>query len=750
MLLQYRILEKLGQGGMGVVYLAEDTRLGRKVALKMIRPGETGDAHRRQRLEQEARAAAMLVHPSIATVFALEDSPAGVFIVFEYVQGETLRSLVRSGGLDPDPLCDIAAGIVSALDAAHSAGIVHRDLKPENVMRTHSGGCKVLDFGLARIDSILEGDGTRSRLTSAGTVLGTISYMSPEQLEACEVDFRSDIFSFGTMLYELATGVHPFESGSHASTIAAVLKSEPPPVIAHSRVHPQELDRIIRKCLRKKREDRYQSTRDLLVDLRNLKSESRERQPLSVPAASVDDETSLFRSIRARVPSARRWWEINLLFAMAFLLAVPFGAWWVRNHATEFWQTGAMNVVFMATVVTVGFGFALRLIEAQTAVFAPADLPQRVRAFGPWLRIVTCANAILYGVMAPELTVARYPLLTPLLLLLAALTLAWAFVFEPLFERTAFPAPAAASSAEEQALRRGRGWWWTHHLMTMFATTPVVVTLFWQAHRASRDPLFVISIFVIFLHWSVRFSLVNAAIGNPTGLLATVRRARSWIQWTGWPIVILLAVDAGVLFFAGHYEILSALLAGLAMGGVACLAFLDPGVERAGFPELAQESAPAKLPRPLFAGQRYARIAVGHLPFALLLVAPVAIGRASLDEVMQGFSAQMTARQLGLAAYSLVMVIGGVALLANAVLILKEGLSAVRIFRRWFPAFLAIDLVATGAWIVVAFFGTEGRHTPAFVGIIVAATLFALPFVQLHMAKQWMTDTPEVAALPQQ
>src|ERR1051326_283054 len=323
MVLQYRILEKLGQGGMGVVYLAEDTRLGRRVAIKMLRPEETGDAHRRQRLEQEARAAANLSHPAIATVFALEESTAGTFIVFEYVPGETLRSLVEPGGLDSDMLLAIALDVASALDVAHSAGIVHRDLKPENGMRAPEGGCKVRDFGRARIDAALEDSLTQSRLTPAGTVLGTIGYMSPEQLEARPVDFRTDIFSFGAMLYELATGIHPFESGSKASTIAAVLKSDPPSLSARNPIHPPELDRIVRKCLRKQREDRYQSTRDLLVDLRNLKRESSEAG--ITPLEAGDDEDNLYRAALKRfLPTPRRWWDLHQLFALFVYLPIYF------------------------------------------------------------------------------------------------------------------------------------------------------------------------------------------------------------------------------------------------------------------------------------------------------------------------------------------------------------------------------------------------------------------------------------------
>jgi len=195
-----------------------------------------------------------------------------------------LRDTIVPGGISTEELLGIAADIADALAAAHAAGVVHRDLKPENVMRMPSGRCKVLDFGLARISAAPTSEGaTRSYLTSAGIVLGTVGYMAPEQLEGKPVDFRADIFAFGTLLYELATGVHPFHGSSSASTIVSIVKEEPRPLTERCRSHPGELDRIVRKCLRKNREERYQSTLDLLVDLRSLTlhPQSEHRNPLT-------------------------------------------------------------------------------------------------------------------------------------------------------------------------------------------------------------------------------------------------------------------------------------------------------------------------------------------------------------------------------------------------------------------------------------------------------------------------------------
>ena len=199
---QYTVTRKLGEGGMGVVYLAEDTRLGRLVAIKALTREFTGDDQRRRRLRREARAAAALSHPGIATVYALEEFDDNLYIVSEYVRGETLRSELANGPLPPGAVLNTAVEIARALTAAHEHDVVHRDLKPENVIRTQDGGIKILDFGLARFKGPQLGPGaSTTRLTEPGAVLGTPGYMSPEQIRGSEVDFRADIFSFGVFLF---------------------------------------------------------------------------------------------------------------------------------------------------------------------------------------------------------------------------------------------------------------------------------------------------------------------------------------------------------------------------------------------------------------------------------------------------------------------------------------------------------------------------------------------------------------------
>ena len=393
---RYRLLEKLGEGGMGVVWRAEDTRLGRQVALKFLPPEAAHDSTRRQRFEQEARAAAALSHPTIATVHELAESEGQTFIVFEYVPGKTLRSSVAPGGVPPTELLDIAADIADALAAAHAAGVVHRDLKPENVMRAPSGRCKVLDFGLARINAAPTSDGeTRSNLTSPGIAVGTVGYMAPEQLEAKPVDFRADIFSFGTLLYELATGIHPFQGGSAASTIAAILKDDPRPLTERNRLQPAELERIVHKCLRKRPEERYQSTADLVTDLRNLKHDSSERPPT---VAGAREEKS------RRDP---RFYQIAVARAIVLSMLLSAG-WYYTRDAEQLLVAAWANDDAIAIAGFVLTYSLLAVVLVANGTFAVRCWQGDVRALASFIRYFP-----LYWLLAqPWLGVAAAPLYT--------------------------------------------------------------------------------------------------------------------------------------------------------------------------------------------------------------------------------------------------------------------------------------------------------------------------------------------------
>ncbi len=273
-LAHYRILEKLGAGGMGVVYRAHDTHLDRSVAIKVLPAEVVADPERRRRFAQEARSASALNHPNIIQTYDIDTADGADFIAMEYVPGKTLDRLIGPKGLPLDEALKYAIQIADGLAAAHAAGIVHRDLKPANVMITEQGLVKILDFGLAKLVEPASGDDpavtlTEAALTVEGAIIGTFVYMSPEQAEGKKIDARSDIFSFGSVLYEMVTGRRAFEGTSRIATLSAILHQEPRPVAGV----PPELERIIARCLRKDRERRFQHLADVKVALAELREE---------------------------------------------------------------------------------------------------------------------------------------------------------------------------------------------------------------------------------------------------------------------------------------------------------------------------------------------------------------------------------------------------------------------------------------------------------------------------------------------
>ena len=276
---QYRILRALGSGGMGEVYAAEDTRLHRLVALKLLPSDMALDPERLERFEREAQAVAALNHPNVVTLYGVEQAGDVRFLAMELVEGETLGDLIPGEGLSLAKFLDLAIQLADAISAAHQRGIVHRDLKPANVMVTAEGRVKILDFGLAKLRREGSGAGegetrTVAELTAQHHVIGTAAYMSPEQAEGRAVDARSDIFSLGVVLYQMATGARPFRGDTAVSVISAILKDTPPlPSSVRPRI-PSRLDRIVRRCLAKDPADRYQSAGDLRHDLLDVRDEA--------------------------------------------------------------------------------------------------------------------------------------------------------------------------------------------------------------------------------------------------------------------------------------------------------------------------------------------------------------------------------------------------------------------------------------------------------------------------------------------
>jgi len=274
----YEVISFISRGGMGEVYLAEDKRLGRKVALKLLPASFTTDEDRLRRFEQEARSASALNHPNIITIYEIRQVAGSHVIATEFVEGETLRHRLSRSALALSETLNIAIQVADALSAAHKAGIIHRDIKPENIMLRPDGYVKVLDFGLAKLSeqatpAVAAEAPTIQVRTGSGIVIGTAGYMSPEQARGLSVDHRSDIFSFGAVIYEMLARRKPFEGDTPSDTLAAILKTEPPPLARVARGVPSELVRIVNKSLRKDREERYQVVKDLWLDLKALKQE---------------------------------------------------------------------------------------------------------------------------------------------------------------------------------------------------------------------------------------------------------------------------------------------------------------------------------------------------------------------------------------------------------------------------------------------------------------------------------------------
>ena len=319
----YRVLEKLGEGGMGVVYKARDTRLGRIVAIKLLAPDRVSDPIRKQRFFQEARTASALNHPNIVTVYDIASEGQSDFLVMEFVPGKTLEEIVRRKPLGYREAIDYGLQIADALSAAHASGIVHRDIKPSNVMVTEEGRVKVLDFGLAKLAEqgpVGQEEPTRTlqQRTEEGLVVGSVPYMSPEQAEGRAVDGRTDVFSLGALLYEMCTGRRAFSAETPAATLAAVITKDPPPIEQFAPDTPVELQRAILRCLRKDPNRRFQSMLDLKLTLEELKSEG--------------DSLTVSRLHAASPPKAASRLTIAAAAALFVLLAGGGWLWWRSGH----------------------------------------------------------------------------------------------------------------------------------------------------------------------------------------------------------------------------------------------------------------------------------------------------------------------------------------------------------------------------------------------------------------------------------
>lgn len=328
----YRILGKLGGGGMGVVYEAEDIKLGRHVALKFIPENLVGDAKALERFEREARAASQLNHPHICTIHGIEENKGHPFIVMEKLEGQSLKQRISGHAIELDEVLDTGIQVADALAASHAKGIVHRDIKPANIFLTPGGQVKVLDFGLAKlVHQTATDEGGDNSLTAVGVIPGTAVYMSPEQARSEEIDPRSDLFSFGVVLYEMATGKKPFTGNNSLVTLEHVLHQKPVPPRAHNPNLPVELEGIIGKAMEKDRKQRYQSAADMRADLQLLRRETE-----SGLVKSPIGKTAKLRVASKSFAGSSSKLQTYLLIGMAALLVMivaAVGAWWYKHRA---------------------------------------------------------------------------------------------------------------------------------------------------------------------------------------------------------------------------------------------------------------------------------------------------------------------------------------------------------------------------------------------------------------------------------
>jgi serine/threonine protein kinase len=454
----YEVEREIGRGGMGVVYLARDTRLGRHVALKAVSRG-SADAVGRARLQREARAAASLAHPGIATVYALEEDGVDCYLISEFLQGRTLRDELADGPMPYGRWRLVAIAIAEAVGAAHAQGLVHRDLKPENVMRTESGAIKVLDFGLAR-ETTLAATGITPTITQAGALIGTPGYMAPEQIRGQPLDARTDVFAIGVVLYELAAGVHPFGAGSPSAApspggampdgwlgggagdvLARIVAEDPPPLEARS-VLPPAAAAIVARALAKDPQARYADGRALAEAVRALPA------PVLTPVPGAASGPRLpappHGSGTHDFAVQERWWLTHHISMSLFFALVLVPAWMVWRDVEPKALRLALRVLLLLAVAA---GVSVRLHLCFVARYRIGELARERRLARPWLLLTNVAFLAALTV-AGVILLETHPATSSIMLGLAAVHAVVAVMVEPSTDRAFIvPGPEAEPGA---------------------------------------------------------------------------------------------------------------------------------------------------------------------------------------------------------------------------------------------------------------------------------------------------------------
>ena len=447
----YRIEAKLGEGGMGLVYRAFDTHLDRPVAIKILRADATISPECKRRFVQEAKAASALNHPNIIHIYDISSSGDTDFIAMEFVAGKTLHQLIGKNGLPLRDTLKYSIQIADALTRAHAAGIVHRDLKPANIIVAEDGRVKLLDFGLAKLtEKTVDSEAATATMTAedalqteAGSIVGTVAYMSPEQAEGRKVDARSDIFSFGAVLYEMVTGRRPFEGATRISTLSAILHEEPQPPCDLVPDLPAELQIIISRCLRKDVERRAQHVDDIKLALEELRDDStsgklsRASQARGEAAATPEESPSLMRKLFGSAGAKPyRFWEILHIKICLRCALLVYLAWRYKDVTSG---TGSLTLFFSTLLCS-----TIQLIMAGVLLLAGGMdkefLRRETQKFAPWLRALGLANGAMAMIMAGWIA-EGHTILAALIAFLGIVIVVTALALKPAMDRAAIYGP---------------------------------------------------------------------------------------------------------------------------------------------------------------------------------------------------------------------------------------------------------------------------------------------------------------------